>query len=84
MKMLLAILTITLIFNVQQPKKDNIAKAYNLCTENTNDTVGLYKGDKILKGAGIEEDIALGEVESFENITSVNNDIYIRRLRNNE
>ena len=49
MKMLLAILTITLIFNVQQPKKDNIAKAYNLCTENTNDTVGLYKGDKILK-----------------------------------
>ena len=46
MKMLLAILTITLIFNVQQPKKDNIAKAYNLCTENTNDTVGLYKGDK--------------------------------------
>ena len=54
MKMLLAILTITLIFNVQQPKKDNIAKAYNLCTENTNDTVGLYKGDKILKGAGIE------------------------------
>lgn len=84
MKMLLAILTITLIFNVQQPKKDNIAKAYNLCTENTNDTVGLYKGDKILKGAGIEEDIALGEVESFENITSVNNDIYIRRLRNKE
>ena len=46
MKMLLAILTITLIFNVQQPKKDNIAKAYNLCTENTNDTVGLYKGEK--------------------------------------
>ena len=44
----------------------------------------MYKGDKILKGAGIEEDIALGEVESFENITSVNNDIYIRRLRNKE
>lgn len=81
MKMLLAILTIMLVFNSQPNEKENIAKAYNLCTENTNDTVGLYKGDKILKGAGIEDDIALGEVENFENITSVNNDIYIRKLK---
>lgn len=84
MKMLLTILTIMLFFNSQLNKKENIAKAYSLCIEDTNVPTGLYKGDKILKGAGIEEDIALGEVENFENITSVNNDIYIRRLRNKE
>lgn len=81
MKMLLAILTIMLVFNSQLNEKENIAKAYSLCIEDTNVPTGLYKGDKILKGAGIEDDIALGEMENFENITSVNNDIYIRKLK---
>lgn len=81
MKMLFAILTIMLIFNSQQPEKKNVAKAYTLCIEDTNKPAGLYKEDKILKGAGIYDDIALGEVENFESITSVANDIYIRKLR---
>ena len=81
MKMLLTILTIMLAFNSQLNEKKNIAKAYSLCLEDTNVSTGLYKGDRILKGAGICEDIALGEVENFENVTSVTNDIYIRRLK---
>ena len=81
MKMLLAILTILLVCNSQPNEQENIAKAYSLCIEDTNVPTGLYKGDKILKGAGIEDDIALGEMENFENITSVNNDIYIRKLK---
>ena len=81
MKMLLTILTIMLAFNSQLNEKKNIAKAYSLCLEDTNVSTGLYKGDRILKGVGICEDIALGEVENFENVTSVTNDIYIRRLK---
>ena len=81
MKMLLTILTIMLAFNSQLNEKKNIAKAYSLCLEDTNVSTCLYKGDRILKGAGICEDIALGEVENFENVTSVTNDIYIRRLK---
>ena len=84
MKMLFAILSIMLIFNSQQTEKKNIAKAYNLCIEDTNKPVGLYEKDKILKGAGICDDIALGEVENFESVTSVTNDIYIRKLRAKE
>lgn len=81
MKMLFALLTIMLIFNSQHTEKKNVAKAYTLCIEDTNKPAGLYKEDKILKGAGIYDDIALREVENFESITSVANDIYIRKLR---
>ncbi len=82
MKMLFAILTVMLFINTEQ--SDNIAKVYTLCIENNRENSELYKSHKILKGAGICDDIALGEIDNFENITSVTNDIYIRKLKYEE